>query len=237
MPYALVQQKDVAYGAIFSDGSEVCTFDGSVVSGNLVVVVVEQATNLRTVTSVSASNITFTSDAALKQALATPASLIEIWYGVATGAFTAVTVSLSSNDATNAAIKMYEFSGNTATPAPVTNKSNPTAVATSVTSASVTPATADNVVIAAFWSSGLTGGTGTGDAAFTEHWFDGTGTTAFRGAGYAIQTAATGQTWDATFSSSNENFSFVLAAFPGASAGGTVHPFVGKFGSPLIGKI
>jgi hypothetical protein len=216
MSYALVQQKDVTYAAIFSDGSEVITFDGSVTSGNLVVVVVEQANSAVTVSSVAATNITFTSSAALKQALGSPASNIEIWYGVATGAFTAITVTMSANDGASSAIKAYEFSGNTATPTPVTNKSNPLGVGSPVASASVTPATADNVVIAAFWSSSLS--TSSGDGAFTNTYVDGGGTASFRGVGYLIQTAATAQTWDGTFASSGENLSFVMAAFPGTSS-------------------
>lgn len=185
------------------------SFGGNTItSGNLVVIFVE--TYVRQVSTIAGTNLTLTR---LVQSSYNDAIFIgDLWYGIATGSVSSVTVTLGGNTSDDACVAYAEFSGQAADQSSATSNSSVGNNVTSHNSGSVTPPTADNVVVCGMHR---TNATWTEDGAFTMVSSADAGC-AF---GYRLQSSATAQEFNAT-SDVNRYSVMTIGAFAGTSGGG-----------------
>lgn len=185
------------------------TFGGNTIgSGRLVVLFT--GTTIRTVSSISGTNLSMT------QLGTTSSNAADfkgaLWYGISTGSVTGVTVTASGATADDACVAYAEFSGHASDQSGATNNGSANDNVTTHNSGSVTPATANNVVVSGAMR---TSATWTEDGAFT--------LVSSADAGchlaYLTQTAATAQEYNS--SSDINRYSVIrVGAFSGDSGGG-----------------
>lgn len=180
-------------------------------AGNLVIIATAQGAN-RTVSSIAGTAITYTINGASTQNGGSLA-YASIWKGIASGTDTTATVTISGTSSDPAVVCFAEFSGADSDQSGSTANGAANNNTTTHNSGSVTPPTADNVVIAAYERGGAPGDY-TEDGAFTSVT---TGWNAFYFA-YLIQAAATAQEYNAT-SSANRYTAMRIGAFAGTASG------------------
>lgn len=181
----------------------------TIASGNLVVLFV--ATNIRTVSTITGTNLT--SMVRHVQSSFNPNSndIGDLWQGISTGSVTSVTITLSGATSDNACVGYVELSGENADQSGATGNSAVPAGTTTHDSGSVTPPTADNVIVAAAMRNNATW---TDDGAFTMV----SAANANCMMGYILQSSATAQEFNST-SDINRDSVMVIGAFAGEGGG------------------
>jgi len=194
-----------------SQTSDTYTFPAALTSGNLVVFGAKRSS--RTISSI-VGDVSFSGSRS--GSIQTWADgTIELWLGVAAGADTQVTINYSGIVGDNAMFCFAEFSGAASDQSGATaNGATVTASAGTHSSGSVTPPTADNVVVAVM---GRNNASWTDDADFTQVT---TPNSAYEIFAYKIQSAATAQAYDASPDAS-KNSGSRIGAFAGASSAQT----------------
>jgi hypothetical protein len=181
-------------------------------AGNLIVVIASIGdANEDVLTIDDAGTTTFAR--ARRESDSTTGNVLEIWWGIAAGASAGQDVVVTKEGATDNgedAIVIWEFAGNDPTQASLQTNGQPTASTTTHDSGSVTPGTANNVLVAISRGSDRAW---TVDADFTTVIDNGRTTVA-----YKIQSANTAQSYTAT--SDTAGFAVVaIVAFKGVDAG------------------
>lgn len=186
--------------------SYVYTYPSGITAGNLVVLGITSDT--RTVSSAAGTGTTYSINGAHTLG---GSGNISIWKAVAAGTDTTVTITLSSTLNATTRLCFAEFSGASSDQSGSTANGAVTSGTTTHGSGSVTPPTAENVVVA-FVERG--NASWTEDGAFTQI---ATGETLTKFA-YLIQSAATDQSYDMT-SDINRDAALRIGAFAGTSSG------------------
>lgn len=188
-------------------------FNGATIgSGRLVVLFTK--TEIRTVTGISGTNLTMTQLGSTSSNAADFKG--QLWWGISTGSVTSVTLTASGATGDPACVSYAEFSGHASDQSGATNNGSANDNVTAHNSGSVTPATANNVVVI---GSGRTDATWTEDGAFT--------LVSSADAGcqfaYLTQTAATAQEYNSS-SDINRYSVMRIGAFSGAAGSGGATP-------------
>lgn len=213
---ALVQQFTPSVGAHWSTGGNApIDLPVAATAGNLITVEVSFGDGAGTATVSSIDDAGTTSySCARTQGDSTLGTVMAICWGIAAGASAGIdiVVTWSTTGASgDDMIAVQEWSGNDGTQASLSTNGNNSPNGTSHTSNSVTPGTANNVVI------GLSRGgsaTWTADAGFTNLFIN--NRTTLR---YLIQSSDTAQSYDIT-SDINRFCSLAIVAFKGTAGGG-----------------
>lgn len=206
-------QANCTSGNLFAGtNSYVYTYPAALTSGSLAVMSVS-AEN-RVVSSISGTGASF----AINGVNTNSAGLsrnISLWYAVTTSGGTTATITISGATSATASVCFAEFSGNSSDQSGATANGSDTEGGTaSFTSGSVTPPTADNVVVAATDRTTTSAPGWSEDGAFTMV-SSADQTYSF---GYLIQTSATAQTYD-MLSVDNEYAIMRIGAFAGTTSG------------------
>lgn len=185
------------------------TFPSAVSSGNLVVFT--GMNESRSISTITGTNITY-SISGLNRNQAGAGYQESQWKGVATGSVTSSQVVISGAGAPDNCICFYEFTGTQTDQSGATTNGSVNNAVTAHNSGSVTPPTADNVVVASTY---ISGNDATQDGAFTQLT---TGNTSFF-SGYILQSAATAQENNVTTVGSRYS-AMSISAFAGTAGGG-----------------
>lgn len=201
--------------AVFNDATHTISLPSAATAGNLIVVTVTGTANV-SVTGIDDSGTTVYAEAVTSDQ-AGPGRA-RIWWGIAAGAGAgqSIVITESATDASaHVSVAVMEFTSSGGSLSDQTNRTTNSATGTSPTvpnTGSVTPATANNVVIGVFK---LANGTHTDDATFTtviNH--------ARHQVGYKIQSSASATSYS---TGSGADFAGAIAAFVenAAAAGGS----------------
>lgn len=218
MSYTLVRSSVITATNVFAGTSTYAfSYPAAYTNGNLLVIGVVQET--RTVTGIAGATLTYTGDSTLNAAAGVSASLFTA-IGNGSGDTTATITLSGSYNSTNTDIVFMEFSGAQSDQSGNTVAGSSTDAATAHNcpspSGTITPPTAENVVLSMVY---ISGGTWTRDTSFTTI----AGTASTVEAGYLIQSAATAQSYNGT-TDVNRYSAIRIKACAGASAGGTSVP-------------
>lgn len=205
---ALVQSDCDTFAAT-SQTSDVYTFPSTLTAGNLVVFGANRSS--RTVTSI-VGNVSF-SGTQLGATTSWGGGTVQQWYGIAAGADASVTVNYTGAVGDAAEFCFAEFSGSSSDQSGATTNGATESATQNHDSGSVTPPTAENVVVVIM---SRQNDTYTDDGAFTSL---PTGNANYHYWGYRIQSSATAQEFNAT-STINRDSGIRIGAFAGTSGGG-----------------
>lgn len=206
---ALVQA-DCDTGNLFASTTQyVYTYPTPPTAGNLLILGSVQ--NTRTVSSAAGTSNTYTINGANTNNASAGYNASQ-WKVIASGSDTTVTITLSgANGSSDSTICFAEFSGAASDQSGSTANGASNSTTTTHNSGSVTPPTADNVVVSTIY---ISGGTWTPDGAFT----DVTTGQAIAKFAYKLQTAADAEEYNAT-TNVNRFTAMRVGAFAGASSG------------------
>ena len=180
---------------------------GAPTAGNLIVV--GFAHEVRQVSSVAGTNMSFTINGAQQSAQGGWMSQWKCIVGASPG--TTITLTMSGSSGVDGYFFFMEFDNANADQSASTANGSTNAATTTHNSGSVTPPTANNMIVAQSYRGNRTW---TEDGAFTQL----TTGTNFYGVCYLIQTAATAQNNETT-SDTNGDSGMTIGAFAGVSAG------------------
>ena len=214
-----VTQSAAQAGNLFAGTSAYNLTDLTAVTAGDRIIVIVHTDGTRTVSSITDSGTT--SYAAVTDAAQNNDSgRTYIYEGIAAGADAGntITVNLSGNDGSTTMVGAIVCTGMAADTTGTVGNGAVFDAATAHNSGSVTPGAADNIIVATM---NRTNGDWTEDAAFTNVTI--TGGDATKVIRYLIQASATASEYNAT-SADNEFSTMSIAAFSGASAGGTAVP-------------
>lgn len=205
-------------GNLFAGTSNyVYTYPATPTAGNLVVIAVDVET--RTVSSIAGTGTTYAISGATS-GNGPAARNLSIWHAIAAGSDTTTTITLSGSTGATAYVCFAEFAGNAASQASATFNGGSNDAATAHSGGSVTPATANNVIVMA---QGRTPGTWTEDSDIASNNIV-SSDTAFS-FGYLIQSSASAASLDTT-SVDNEFSESRIAAYVGTSSGSATSTFL-----------
>ena len=209
---ALVQS-NCATGNLFAGTSTyVYTYPSAPTVGNLVVI--GETMQTRTISSIAGTATTYTINGSNTNN-ATAGYNTSLWKAIFAGSDTTATLTASGNSGgTDTTVCFWEFSGASSDQSGSVANGAANNLTTTHNSGSVTPPTADNVVVSMIFISGTVW---TADSGFTN---TATGQTIAK-AGYIIQSSATAQEYNGT-TDSNRYSAMRIGAFAGASSSMTV---------------
>lgn len=208
-------QSNCVSGNLFAGTSSyVYNYPAALTNGSLAIITV--GTDIRTVSSIAGTATTYTING-VNTNNATAGFNNSLWKAIAAGSDTTTTITLSGTTADFAFVCFALFSGNDSDQSGSVANGASFDAATAHNSGSVTPPTANNVVVAAMRR---TAGTWTEDAAFTHV----SAANADFYFGYRVQTSATAQESNQT-SVDAEYSAMRIGAFAGTADAGTVNFF------------